>query len=85
MIGVTDQATGASFASVVVGVLVFAVGMAMYVAPSAIAVRRRHHQTAAIVAVNVLGGLFCGLGWVVALVWALTATPGSQQARPGQC
>jgi hypothetical protein len=45
----------------------------LYFVPSVIAVMRRHHQTAAIVLLDVfLGWTF--LGWVAALVWSTTAT-----------
>lgn len=44
-----------------------------YMAPAAVAVTRRHHQRIAILALNLLLG-WTFLGWVVALVWALTAT-----------
>lgn len=37
--------------------------------PTIIAVTRKHPQTLPIVLVNILGGLFFGLGWLVALVW----------------
>jgi Superinfection immunity protein len=47
-------------------------GLVFYVLPSVIAVCRKHHNAAAIIAVNILLGL-TGIGWVVALVWALTA------------
>lgn len=46
--------------------------------PSAIGEHRRHHQRHAITALNLfLGWTF--IGWVAALVWALTAV---QPARP---
>ncbi len=43
-----------------------------YVLPAIIAYRRAHHQRMAIAALNLLLG-WTGLGWVAALVWALTA------------
>jgi hypothetical protein len=45
---------------------------AAYLLPSIIAAFRRHHNTAAILALNVLLG-WTVLGWVVSLVWAVTA------------
>ena len=46
-----------------------------YFIPSIIAGARGHHQTVAIVVLNLfLGWTF--LGWVAALVWAFMATPG---------
>jgi hypothetical protein len=47
-------------------------GIAFYMLPTIIAVKRGHPNVAPVVAVNLLlGWLF--IGWVVALVWALTA------------
>lgn len=43
-----------------------------YVAPSAIAWMRGHHQLAAIIATNVLLG-WTVLGWIGAFIWSLTA------------
>jgi hypothetical protein len=40
--------------------------------PTVIAWQRSHHQTMAIGAVNILLG-WTAVGWIVALVWALTA------------
>ena len=48
--------------------------LALYFLPAFLAAVRSHHQTMAIVALNVLLG-WTLLGWVLALVWALTATP----------
>jgi len=45
---------------------------AVYLLPSIIAAFRRQHNTAAILALNVLLG-WTVLGWVVSLVWAVTA------------
>lgn len=45
--------------------------LAAYFLPCAVAIQRKHHQTAAIAALNILLG-WTFLGWVAALVWALT-------------
>ena len=55
----------------IVAAAVLSIGM--YVLPSAIAVVRKHHQAGAIIALNILLG-WTFLGWVVAAVWACTAT-----------
>lgn len=53
-------------------VIVLAVGtLAFYLLPTIIAYNRGHQNSAAIAAVNILLG-FTFLGWVAALVWALT-------------
>jgi Superinfection immunity protein len=54
------------------GLLLGLVALGLYGLPSLIAMARGHHQVAAIVALNLLLGWTC-LGWVVAVVWALTA------------
>ncbi|HWH10194.1 MAG TPA: superinfection immunity protein [Solirubrobacteraceae bacterium] len=57
----------------------------LYLLPTAVAVKRAHHQLPAILIVNVfLGWTF--LGWVIALAMAFTAVdppPPKQAARPG--
>ena len=53
---------------------------AIYLLPSLVAWYRRHHQGGAIIVLN----LFLGwslLGWVVALVWALTAVRPHRDGR----
>lgn len=50
--------------------LIFVIGM--YLIPTFVAGARKHHNTPAILALNLLLG-WTLLGWVVALVWALTA------------
>jgi hypothetical protein len=49
-----------------VGLLLF---LAIYALPSIIALARRHPKRWPIVAVNLIGGLFGGIGWVIAMVW----------------
>lgn len=46
-------------------------GIAAYPIPGTIASWRRHPNATAIWALNLLGG-WTGLGWIAALVWALT-------------
>jgi hypothetical protein len=45
----------------------------VYLLPAVVAYSRAHKQTAAITALNVLGG-WTLLGWVVSFVWALMRT-----------
>ena len=53
--------------------IVFAVlvGLLIFFLPTIIAARRKHAYLWIIVALNVIGGLFAGLGWVAALIWAV--------------
>jgi hypothetical protein len=55
--------------------LVFLLGVFVYLAPGIIASNRHHHQSGAIWALNIVAG-WTFLGWVVALVWAYTAPSG---------
>lgn len=59
--------------------ILFGVAALACLVPSIIARCRDHQNTNAICALNVLLG-WTFLGWVVALVWALTAKPGTTQA-----
>ncbi len=43
--------------------------LAVYALPSMVALFRRHPKRWPIVAVNLIGGFFGGIGWVVAMVW----------------
>ena len=59
------------------GATIFLAGMAfvalyLFLLPTVLAVRRRHHQRLAIIATNLLFGL-TGFGWAVALIWSLTS------------
>lgn len=58
-------AIGIFFAAVVIS---FAIALA----PSIIAVKRKHKNKTAIIVTNIVGILFFGIGWFVALIWALT-------------
>ena len=52
----------------------------MYFVPTGIAFVRGHHQRLAIIALNLLLG-WTLLGWVIAIVWSLTAVR-SDAAKP---
>jgi Superinfection immunity protein len=47
-----------------------------YLLPTLVALARHHRQRQAIAALNILLG-WTFVGWVVALVWALTVSPGT--------
>lgn len=53
--------------------LALIVSIALYFLPTAIAVKRKHRSTGAIVALNVLAG-WSFIGWLIALVWSLSST-----------
>jgi hypothetical protein len=58
----------------VVNILAYAILGALYIAPVAVAVSRRHHNAAAISLTALLFG-WTGLGWAIALVWSFTNPP----------
>ena len=53
------------------GAILLAIAIGVYLLPSIVAMRRRHHQRLAIFMLNLLLG-WSGLGWIVALIWACT-------------
>ncbi len=57
---------------VVWSVALLAISIIGYFLPTLIAVLRRHHNTLAIFATNVLLG-WTFIGWVIAFIWSLTA------------
>ncbi len=56
-----------------------AIGLAIYLIPTIVAVKSDHPNKAAIIVLNILGG-WTFIVWVLSLVWALTK-PQSQQSR----
>ena len=61
------------FARTLGGLFWFAMFAALYFLPWIIAWRRNHHNTLAIFVLNLLCG-WTVVGWVAALVWAVTAS-----------
>ena len=45
--------------------------LVVYLLPSVIAFIRKHHYVWIILALNVFGGLIGGVGWIIALIWAI--------------
>jgi len=54
--------------------------VSLYMLPGIIALARHHHQSIAIVVLNVVAG-WTVIGWVVALVWSRTATKENVKVR----
>ena len=52
--------------------------LAVGFAPTIIALARHHHNSLAIFALNLLLG-WTGIGWIAALIWSLTSTPGNSK------
>lgn len=50
--------------------------------PTVIAWHRRHPRLGALAALNILGLVFFGVGWVLALIWAVTEP--SRITSPGK-
>ena len=60
--------------------LLIAGSLAVYFIPTMVALSRGHHQSTAIVMLNILLG-WTLLGWVIAIVWAVSATQPKQAAQ----
>ena len=54
--------------------IVLVVVLLLHFLPTVIAFLRHHHNLIAIFALNLLLG-WTGLGWIIAFIWSLTATP----------
>lgn len=63
--------------TLIVGAFVFALCFALYFLPFILAKSRKHHQSDAILLTNLFLG-WTALGWVVAMIWAATATEGKK-------
>lgn len=61
---------------ILIGIL-FAVCVALYLAPSLFAAARNHHNSGAIFVLNLFAG-WTFLGWLIALVWACTSSAPAQ-------
>jgi hypothetical protein len=74
-----EQMGGLSVSHIVLVLAAIAIFCALYILPSFIAFKRRHHNRAAILGLNILLG-WTVLGWVAAFVWALTAVQPAKSA-----
>jgi hypothetical protein len=54
----------------IIGIIVFIISLVLFLLPTIIAVARHHRNRLAIFLINLLLG-WTGVGWLVALVWAL--------------
>ena len=70
----------ASFLELVFHMVSLIFALSIYFLPSLVAWVRNHHQANAIAVLNLLLG-WTILGWIAALVWACTATPGQQSQQ----
>ena len=63
------------------GLLGFAFSFGCYVVPTIVAVARRHRDTPGIAVVNILFG-WSVIGWILALIWALSDPAGRLDSYP---
>jgi hypothetical protein len=61
------------------GWILILIGLFLYFIPAIVARRREHHNAGAITVLNVFLG-WTLLGWVIALVWAMTSRPSDSGA-----
>ena len=73
-----DSVADVSFTGLGMGADIVVI-VAGYFVPVVVAGVRGHRQVVAIAALNLLLG-WTVLGWIIALVWSLTATPGKDVA-----
>jgi uncharacterized membrane protein YedE/YeeE len=70
-----SQGTGQVFAGLIISLFVLVamfVAVALWLLPTFIAAQRHHPSLMAIAAVNILGSWVFGIGWLLALIWALS-------------
>jgi hypothetical protein len=60
-----------SIGGIIVSLIVGLIGMLMYYIPTMVAAGKHHNSTLGIFLTNLLLG-WTGIGWLVALIWALT-------------
>ena len=71
ILSLSDFGLGKAVGSLLIGAIYLLIG-AIYLLPAVIADYRHHRNRRAIMALNILLG-WTFLGWVIALVWSLTA------------
>ena len=62
----------AAIATIIIFLILCVIGLAIYFLPTGIAMLRNHPNFMPIFFINLLLGWIC-LGWIVALVWSVTA------------
>jgi len=70
----------AAIVSLLIVLLVGVIGLVIYFLPTAIAMLRAHPNFMPIFFINLLLGWIC-IGWIVALVWSVTAIDKSKSYR----
>lgn len=69
-----EDATASDWIGLILYVgIMLVISVGFYIIPTVVAAVRKHQNVAAIAALNLLLG-WTLLGWVVAMVWSLTAT-----------
>ncbi len=70
-----SEGIGQAFIGLIISVLVLVavfVGVALWALPIFIAAKRHHPSLMAIAVLNILGSWVFGIGWLIALIWALS-------------
>ena len=70
----------AAIVSILIVLILGVIGLAVYFLPTGIAVLRGHPNSMPIFLINFLMGWIC-VGWIVALVWSVTAIDKSKSYR----
>ena len=69
------EGIGQAFTGLIVSIFVLVavfVAVALWLLPTFIAAQRHHPSIMAIAVLNILGSWFLGIGWLLALIWALS-------------
>lgn len=78
-----SQGIGQAFTGLIISVFVLAAvfaALALWLLPTFIAAQRHHPSLMAITALNILGSWVLGIGWLLALIWALSDNGSRVQA-----
>jgi hypothetical protein len=70
-----SEGIGQAFAGLIISIFVLVavfVALALWLLPTFIAAQRHHPSLMAIAVLNVLGSWVLGIGWLLALIWALS-------------
>lgn len=70
----------AAIVTLVIFLILCVIGLAIYFLPTGIAMLRNHPNFMAVFLINFLLGWIC-LGWIVALVWSVTAIDENKSYR----
>lgn len=63
-------------------ILIFIVLAFLFFLPTYIAIKKNHQYKVPIILINLFLGLFWGIGWIVALIWAIMGDSSDRAIQP---